>query len=496
MKTKFTLILLSFLVGFGLNGQSIKLPTDTTVVTKHTTTIMGQPISYTATTGTQPVWDENGEPIASLFYTYYAKDGVKDKGERPLLISFNGGPGSASVWMHVAYTGPYVLKIDEEGYPVQPYGVQENPFSVLDVADIVFVNPANTGYSRTIPMSGKDVDKTKFFGINADIKYLAGWLNTFVSRHSRWTSPKYLIGESYGGTRVAGLSLELQNSQWMYLNGVIMVSPADYKSYGADNAISSALNIPYMTAAAWHHKVLPSSLQNKDLLEILPEVEDFTINELMPAMAKGGFISENEKLAVAKKMANYTSLSEKVILQNNLNVSPRYFWKELLRDETGQTIGRLDSRYLGIDKSEAGVRPDYSAELTSWLHSFTPAINYYIREHLKFKTDIKYNMFGPVRPWDNRNDNTRDNLRQAMAQNPYLNVMFQSGYYDGATTYFNAKYTMWQLDPSGKMSDRLSFKGYRSGHMMYLRREDLESANNDIRNFIKSTFTKGKSAKY
>lgn len=496
IKIKFIPFLLAIFIGAGLDAQSIKLPLDTTVVTKHTTTINGQAISYTASTGTQPVWDENGKPIASLFYTYYTRDNVKDSDERPLLISFNGGPGSASVWMHVAYTGPQILRIDEEGYPVQPYGIQENPFSVLDVCDIVFVNPANTGYSRTIPMTGKDVDRKKFFGINADIKYLAGWLNTFVSRNNRWRSPKYLVGESYGGTRVAGLALELQNAQWMYINGVIMVSPADYKSYGADNAISSALNLPYMTAAAWHHKALSPALQNKDLLEILPEVEDYTINKLMPALAKGGFISDEERMDVAKNMAYYSGLSEKVVLQNNLDVSPRFFWKELLRDKTGQTIGRLDSRYLGIDKSEAGVRPDYSAELTSWLHSFTPAINYYVREHLGFKTDLKYNMFGPVHPWDRQNDKTRDNLRQAMAQNPYLNVMFQSGYYDGATTYFNAKYTMWQLDPSGKMSDRLSFKGYRSGHMMYLRRQDLETANNDIRSFINSTYEKGKSAKY
>jgi len=496
IKIKFIPFLLAIFIGAGLDAQSIKLPLDTTVFTKHTTTINGQAISYTASTGTQPVWDENGKPIASLFYTYYTRDNVKDSDERPLLISFNGGPGSASVWMHVAYTGPQILRIDEEGYPVQPYGIQENPFSVLDVCDIVFVNPANTGYSRTIPMTGKDVDRKKFFGINADIKYLAGWLNTFVSRNNRWRSPKYLVGESYGGTRVAGLALELQNAQWMYINGVIMVSPADYKSYGADNAISSALNLPYMTAAAWHHKALSPALQNKDLLEILPEVEDYTINKLMPALAKGGFISDEERMDVAKNMAYYSGLSEKVVLQNNLDVSPRFFWKELLRDKTGQTIGRLDSRYLGIDKSEAGVRPDYSAELTSWLHSFTPAINYYVREHLGFKTDLKYNMFGPVHPWDRKNDKTRDNLRQAMAQNPYLNVMFQSGYYDGATTYFNAKYTMWQLDPSGKMSDRLSFKGYRSGHMMYLRRQDLETANNDIRSFINSTYEKGKSAKY
>ncbi len=479
-----------------LLAQKRSIPIDTTVVTKHKTTINGQAVSYTATTGTQPLWDEMGDPIATLYYTYYKRDNITDSAERPLLISFNGGPGSASVWMHVAYTGPQILKIDDEGYPIQPYGVKDNPYSVLDAADIVFVNPVNTGYSRTIPESGKEVDRDKFFGINADIKYLAEWLNTFVTRHNRWLSPKYLIGESYGGTRVSGLALELQDRQWMYLNGVILVSPADYKSYGADNALSSGLNLPYFAAAAWYHKALPDALQKKDLLEVLPEVESYAINELIPALAKGGFIAEKEREAVAEKMAYYSGLSQKSILQHNLDVPTSYFWKELLRDETGNTIGRLDSRYLGLDKKEAGSRPDFNAELKSWLHSFTPAINYYIREHLNFKTDVKYNMFGPVHPWDRRKDNTRDNLRQAMAQNPYLNVLFQSGYYDGATTYFNAKYTMWQIDPSGKMKERLDFKGYRSGHMMYLRREDLKTANNDLREFISGSYHKGRSAKY
>lgn len=493
---RLTLSILALLFFHVATAQKLKLPVDTTVVTTHTTTIKGQKVSYMATTGTQPLWDEMGNPIASLFYTYYKRTDVGNDPVRPLLISFNGGPGSASVWMHVAYTGPQVLKIDSEGFPVQPYGVVENPHSVLDVADIVFVNPVNTGYSRSIPTAGKEVDRTKFFGINADIKYLAEWLNTFVTRNERWTSPKYLIGESYGGTRVSGLALELQERQWMYLNGVIMVSPADYKVFDSDVPIASGTNLPYFTAAAWYHKMLPADLQEKDLLEVLPEAEQFAIDELMPALSRGGFISEEEKMAVAKKMARYSGLSEKSILQNNLDVSTGYFWKDLLRDKSGYTIGRLDSRYLGLDKKETGSRPDYSAELTSWLHSFTPAINYYIREHLKFKTDIKYNMFGPVRPWDNRNNNVREDLRKAMAENPYLNVLFQAGYYDGATTYFASKYTMWQIDPSGKMKDRFDFKGYRSGHMMYLRNEDLRQANDDLREFIKNTYTKGKSAKY
>lgn len=494
---RFSLLLMVMMtLSLSVDAQERTIPIDTMVVTQHSVTINGTLVTYSATTGMQPVWDEAGKAIATLHYTYYKRTNVPQGEERPLLMSFNGGPGSAAVWMQLAYTGPRLLNIDDEGYPVQPYGIRENPYSVLDVADMVHINPVNTGYSRTIPAAGKEVDRSKFFGINADITYLADWLNTFVTRHNRWRSPKYLIGESYGGTRVAGLALELQNRQWMYLNGVIMVSPADYKVIREDGPVSGALHLPYFTATAWHHRVLPEALQQQDLLEILPEVEDFTINTLIPALAKGGFIGEEEKKSIAAKVAYYSGLTEKEVLEHNLAVPTRYFWKALLRDEGGYNVGRLDSRYLGIDRQLAGVAPDYAAELTSWLHSFTPAINYYMQEVLKFRTDTKYNMFGPVNPWNNDNDNTRDNLRQAMAQNPYLQVMFQSGYYDGATTYFNAKYTMWQIDPSGRMRDRFSFKGYRSGHMMYLRRDDLRDANGDLREFILRTYKKGQSAKY
>ena len=495
MKYLFTaFMLIGTLLSF---SQNRSIPLDTLVITTHNTTVKGQSFSYTAETGTQPVWDKEGDPMATLFYTFYTRNNVKNRANRPLIISFNGGPGSASVWMHIAYTGPRILNIDEEGYPTQPYGFRSNPNSIIDVADIVFVNPVNTGYSRMVAdKEGKMPDKKLFFGINADIKYLAEWVNTFVSRHNRWESPKYIIGESYGGTRVMGLSNELQNSQWMYLNGVILVSPADYNLYSTGQPIYSAINLPYFTAAAWYHKALPSVLQNKDLLEILPEAEEYAINTLMPALAKGGFISDEERNEVAEKVSYYSGLSKKVILQHNLEVPTSFFWKDLLRDKTGQTIGRLDSRYLGLDKMEAGTRPDYSPELTSWLHSFTPAINHYIKTELNFSTDIKYNMFGNVNPWDRRNNNTRDGLREAMATNPYLKVLNQSGYYDGATTYFAAKYSLSQVDPSGKMKDRFTFKGYRSGHMMYLRNEDLIKANDDLRSFIKESAANGKAAKY
>ncbi|MDT0553809.1 S10 family peptidase [Urechidicola vernalis] len=494
---KTILLFCSVLVSAITYGQSRTITVDSTVITKHETTANGVSFPYTATTGTQPVWNNDGAVVASLFYTYYKRSDIKDDTSRPLLISFNGGPGSASVWMHVAYTGPKILKIDDEGYPVQPYGVKSNPYSVLDVADILYVNPVNTGYSRMVKdKNGEYPDRKQFFGVNADIQYLAEWVNTFVTRNNRWRSPKYIIGESYGGTRVAGLAKALQGSQWMYLNGVIMVSPADYKVLRQDNPLSNGINLPYFTAAAWHQKALSADLQNKDLLEILPEVEAYAINELIPALSKGGSLSAADKDAIATEVARYSGLSKQAVLDNNLAVPTSYFWKELKRNK-GFTVGRLDSRYLGIDKKNAGDSPDYNSEITSWLHSFTPAINYYLREELNYKTDLKYNMFGSVRPWDNSNDNTRENLRQAMAENPNLHVLYQSGYYDGATTYFNAKYSMWQLDPSGKMKGRLSFKGYRSGHMMYLRKEDLEASNKHLREFILNTIPKeGVPAKY
>ena len=457
---------------------------DNVVTTNQTVTIKGVSVPYKAIAGTIPVWNDSGKVIAGVFFTYYERSDIQDRTSRPLIISFNGGPGTPSVWMELGYTGPRMLNINDEGYPIQPYGVKENPFSLIDMADIVYVDPVNTGYSRIIG----NAPKTSFFGVNSDIKYLAEWVSTFVTRYNRWPSPKYLFGESYGTNRVSGLALELQQNQWMFLNGVVLVSPT-ILGIERNGPVEVATRLPYYAATAWYHKMLPSDLQQKDLTDVLPEVENFTINELLPALAKGGFIEEAKKIEMANKMARYSGLNEKVILQRNLNITPSFFWKELLRDK-GFTIGRLDSRYLGIDKQDGGEAPDYNAELISWNHAFSPAMNYYLREQLNYKTDLKYFMFGPVHPWDRNNDKTGENLRLAMAENPFLHVMTQSGYFDGATDYFNAKYNLWQLDPSGKMKDRLSWKGYRSGHMMYLRKPDLETSTNDLREFIKKTLPK------
>jgi carboxypeptidase C (cathepsin A) len=495
------ILLLSILNLYSQNDLSNRrIPSDTSVITNHSTTILGQKVNYSAQIGTQPIWDSSGEVIATLHYTYYKRTDIDNNTNRPLVFSFNGGPGSASIWMHMGYTGPYNLKIDDEGYPIQPYGYKSNPYSILDVADIVFVNPINIGYSRILKSMTNKEAADKFFGVNQDIEYLAEWISTFTTRASRWKSPKYLVGESYGGVRVMGLAHELQQNQWLYLNGVVLVSPADYElRYESGGIILPTVDFPYFTATAWYHNRLNDDLQSKSLEEVIKISDDFAYNELLPSLAKGGVIDDDKKDEIAKKIEVLTSIKYDEIIKNNLNISTSFFWKELLRDE-GFTIGRLDSRYKGIDSKDSGNYPEYAPELSAWDHAFTPAINSYIKEVLNFNTDIKYNTWArgelSVRPWNSDNIRIRRNFREAIAENPFLNVLIQSGYYDGATTFSAAKYTMQQVDPSGKLKDRFTFKGYESGHMMYLRREDLKKSNQDLRDFIINTITTNKSAKY
>ncbi|MFT4203562.1 MAG: carboxypeptidase [Chitinophagaceae bacterium] len=469
----------------------LRLDVDSAVTTKHSVTIKGIPVAYTATAGTIPIWDEDGKPVAGVFYTYYERDNVKDRDSRPLVISFNGGPGTPSLWMEIGYTGPRMLKIDDEGYPVLPYGLQDNPNSILDIADIVYLDPVNTGYSRK---TDKETPNTKFYGVNEDIAYLADWINTFVTRKNRWASPKFLIGESYGTTRASGLALALQQREWMFLNGVVLVSPTEL-GIERNGPLAAALRLPYFSATAWYHKKLPADLQSQDLTAFLPTVEKYAIDELLPAIAKGNSISAEERAKVVGQFARYTGLDTSVISGNNLDVSTDVYWKELLKKE-GYTIGRLDSRYKGIDKQAYGSSPDYNAELESWSNAFTPAMNIYLRNELNYKTDIHYNIFGSVRPWNNKNNQVAENLRLAMASNPNLHLLVQSGYYDGACDYFNAKYSMWQMDPRGVLLSRMKWEGYRSGHMLYLRKEDRETSTENLRKFIQSSLNLGKSIKY
>ena len=451
--------------------------------------IKGERIDYEVTFGKQPVYSDDDHVVASLFYTFYQKaDGGAD---RPLMISFNGGPGSASLWMHLGYTSPVQLNIDPEGNPIEPYGVHSNPHSILDVTDIVYVNPVNVGFSR----AADSVDTDQFFGVNEDIDYLARWIETFVSRNDRWTSPKFLIGESYGTNRVSGLAARLQGSHWMYLNGVILVSPTGL-GIERQGPVAAALRLPYFAATAWYHNALDSALQEQPLVDLLDEVESYTLDTFLPAIARGGSLDASSRTAVASQAAQYSGLSAEVFEDHSLNVSTSFFWKDLLRDED-LTVGRLDSRYRGSDKQNAGERYDYDPAMSAWNHAFAPAINHYLREVLEYDTSLQYNVFGPVHPWNRDGDKTGENLRSAMAQNPNLYLFVQSGYFDGGTDYFNAKYTMWNLDPSGRLQDRMTWEGYESGHMMYLREEDLETSNEHIREFVQKALQAGtKPAKY
>lgn len=463
-----------------LDAQNLSAPLDTAITSEHAVTIDGQRVPYRATAGHQPVMNADGAPIASLFYVYYERSDIRDRTRRPLVISFNGGPGSASVWMHIGYTGPRFLNIDDEGFPVQPYGVRDNPHSILDVADIVYVDPVNTGFSRIVG----NADRAQFFGVNEDVAYLARWIDMFVSRRGRWASPKFLIGESYGTNRVSGLARRLQSSHWMYLNGVILVSPT-VMGVAREGPVGAALTLPYFAATAWYHRALEPELQSRDLAQLLPEVEEFTLSELIPAVSRGGSLPPERRRDVARRVAQYSGLTEQAVLNHNLTVPTSFFWKELLRDR-GLTVGRLDSRYRGVDRSDAGERYDYDPALTAWNHAFTPAINHYLRDQLGYHTDLQYWIFGPVNPWNRTGDTTGEDLRAAMSENPFLHLLVQSGYYDGGTDYFGAKYTMWNMDPAGRLQNRMRFEGYRSGHMMYLRQEDLATSNRHIREFIRT----------
>jgi carboxypeptidase C (cathepsin A) len=462
-----------------VKASRVTIPLESAVTTQHTATIKGKRVPYRATAGTLPVYDADGQPVAAVFYVYYERTDVQDKTRRPLSISFNGGPGSSSAWMHIGYTGPKRVRIDSEGNPVQPYGVRENPESIIDATDIVFVDPVNVGFSR--PVEG--ANRSQFFGVNPDIDYLGRWIELFVTRQGRWSSPKFLIGESYGTTRVSGLAYRLQNNHKMFFNGVILVSPT---GLGIERAgpVGSALTLPHYAATAWYHGQLARDLQSKDLEEILPEVERFTVEEYIPALTRGGFLDEAKRREIAAKVARYAGVSEGFVLNNNLAIPIGHWRKELMREQR-LTVGRLDARYQGVDRDAAGIGYDYDAAMSAWNHSFAPAINHYLREELGYKTDVVYHLIGgPVNPWDRTGDRTGENLRRAMAENPYMKTMIQAGYYDGGTDYFSAKYTMWQIDPSGQLRDRFRFKLYRSGHMMYLRDDDLVTSNQDIRDFI------------
>jgi carboxypeptidase C (cathepsin A) len=463
----------------GRSGIEASLLPDQPVVTQHSGRFNGQTVAYTAEVGWLPIRDD-GRVVAKMVYTAYTKDGVTDVSARPLVISFNGGPGTASVWMHLGYTGPRRVTYDDEGFQQRPpAGLEDNPYSILDVADIVYVDPIGTGFSRMV----EGEDPHKFHGKLADIQSVGDFILAYVNRKGRWGSPKFVIGESYGTTRASGLAASVQSRFQMFINGVILVSATELDVERGPE-VMFATSVPTKTATAWYHKQLVPELQAKPLTAVLAESESFAMGEYLTALVKGDAITDAERETIAAKLARLTGLDKAFVLQANLRVSNERYWKELLRGRR-LTVGRLDTRYLGIDADAAGERPEYSPELMDWNGPFGAAVNRYLRGELKYNPELPYNVWANVRPWSqDPQTSVGDQLRTAMRDNPYLKVLVQGGYYDAACDYFNATYTMQHLQPGGEFRNRYRFAWYESGHMMYLRKPDLKAANDDLRRFI------------
>jgi len=474
-----------FIVSFhNLAAQEtpLKTPEESLSVTKHSIQIDGKTLNYTATAGTILLKEDNGKPLASFFFIAYTKDGVKDKSRRPLLFSFNGGPGTASVWLHLGALGPRRVLYDDEGFALQPpYRLVDNEYSVLDMTDIVFIDPVATGYSRMVPGE----DPHKYHGVMEDIESVGEFIRLYVTRNKRWESPKFVIGESYGTTRASGLAGHLRDRHLMYLNGVILISTT---SLGVETGgdLGYALIVPHYAATAWYHKKLPSDLQGKKLRDVLDEVEKFALGEYTLALVKGNDISADEKREIVRKLSRYTGLSADYIEKSNLRIDRGRFRKELLRDEN-RTVGRLDSRYKGIDKDSVGERYEYDPAMVDWEGAFPATFNHYIRTELKYETDLSYEVWGDVRPWKrDRYVSVGEMLRRAMTENKFLKVFIAEGYYDAACDYFTAEYVFSHLDLNGELKDRITFGYYESGHMMYIRKASLAKLKSDLAKFIQS----------
>ncbi len=476
---------------------------DQLVQTKHTFTLNGQTIPYTVTTGTLILKEESegkgdkagtaeGEkPKAAIFFIAYTRDEVPDKTKRPLTFSFNGGPGSASVWLHLGLLGPRRVQMDEAGLgdlPPLPYKLVDNEYSLLDKTDLVFIDPVSTGYSRPVPgEKAKD-----FHSFKRDIESVGEFIRLYTTRNQRWTSPKFLIGESYGTTRAAGLSGFLQERCGMYLNGIMLVSSVlDFQTleFHPGNDLPFLLFLPTYTATAWYHKRLVPELQ-ANLVTTLREVEAFAANEYAMALLKGDKLMGAERTQVAEKLARYTGLSTEYIERTNLRIEIFRFVKELLRHER-RTVGRLDSRFKGIDRDAAGENFSYDPSLSNIIGPYTATFYDYVRGELQFESDLLYEVLHPGmwQTWsyaehENRYVYVGETLRQAMTANPYLKVFVANGYYDLATPYFATEYTLNHLSLDPSLQPNISTGYYEAGHMMYSHQPSLAQLKQDLAGFL------------
>lgn len=473
-------------------------PQDQLVETKHTITLNGETIHYTVTTGTLVLKQESekdgasegAKPKASVFFIAYTRDDVEHPATRPITFSFNGGPGSSSVWLHLGVLGPRRVAMTAIGdLPPPPYRMVENEFSFLDTSDLVFIDPVGTGYSRAV-QGEKDKE---FHSLKKDIESVGDFIRVYTTRYGRWLSPKFLIGESYGTTRAAGLSGYLQERHGLYLNGIMLVSSildfatADFQP-GHD--LPYLLFLPTYTATAWYHQKLDATLQ-ADLQKTLREVEAFALNEYALALLQGDALPDKERARIVKKLARYTGLSAAYIERANLRVEIFHFTKELLRDEH-RTVGRLDSRFQGIDRDQTGATIENDPSYTNIIGPYTAALYDYVRGALKFESDLPYEVLSLKvnQQWsfdehENRYVNVAETLRSAMSINPHLKIFVANGYYDLATPYFATEYTFNHLALDPSLRGNVTMTYYEAGHMMYIHLPSLARLKADLAEFVR-----------
>ena len=462
---------------------------DKTSVTSHTIQIGGQTVKYTATAGTLVLRREDGTATASMFYVAYTKDDVSDIAHRPITFAFNGGPGSSAVWLEMGMLGPKRVAMDPVGNALPPPSkLVDNEYSMLDMTDLVFIDPVSTGYSRAVP----ETTASNFHGFTADLQSVGEFIRLYTTRHDRWSSPKFLAGESYGTTRAAALSGYLQQTLGMDLNGIMLISSVlnfGAISFDAGNDLPYITFLPTYAATAWYHKKLAKDLQAETVDKVADDARKYAAGPYLAALFKGDTLTAEERAAVVKGVARLTGLSPQFVDENNLRISMQRFAKELLRDEK-KTVGRYDGRLEGTDRDAAGATPDYDPSYSSVQGPFTAAFNQYVRAELKFEDDVPYEVLtSRVNPWnyrefENRYVNVADTLRSAMTENPSLKVFVACGYYDMATPFFSAEYTLdhMLLDPA--LRSHLSFSYYEAGHMIYTSVKELEKAKRDISKFM------------
>ncbi|MBE2235570.1 MAG: peptidase S10 [Anaerolinea sp.] len=478
-------------------------PQDNLVTTHHTVTIDGQTIAYTVTTGAIVLKEEaekkgedegasDGEkPKASIFFVAYTKDDVEDPASRPLTFSFNGGPGSSSVWLHMGVLGPRRVLLDDDGFALKPpYRLVDNEASLLDVTDLVFIDPVSTGYSRPAPgEKAKD-----FHGFTKDVESVGDFIRLYTSRYRRWLSPKFLIGESYGTTRASGLSGYLQQRHGLWLNGIMLVSSIlDFQTarFNPGNDLPYILFLPTYAATAWYHRRLPAELQALPLAELLAQVERFALGDYALALLQGAALPAGQRAAIARQLARFTGLTEDYVERTDLRIEIFRFVKELLRGQR-RTVGRLDSRYTGIDRDAAGEQFEFDPSYAAIQGAYTACFNDYVRGDLQFESDLPYEILkGLYQSWsykefENQYVSVAETLRQAISMNPHLRVHVANGYYDLATPYFATAYTFNHLGLDPSLRDNVAMSFYEAGHMMYVHLPSLHQLKAELAAFVQS----------